>query len=250
MLERSRAISQALANALVYPASVLVVACGTILFLLYFVVPRFEALLTSLSHEPPLAMRLLLAVSTAFRDYGLVAAVAAIAGMGLFAVWRRRAGARAAFDRRLLSLPILGDLLARIESERLAFLLGSLIASGVPVPAAMAATREAVANEAVRTALVEAEHGIERGDGLAAVLRIGGLLPDFALELVRIGEQTGDLAPMLIEASDILRREFEATTARMIGLVAPVSMVALGLLIGAIAFALFGAVMDVYDIAA
>ena len=66
---------------------------------------------------------------------------------------------------------------------------------------------------------------------------------------MRVGEETGDLATMLLKAGDLLRSEVEATTAEMIGLVAPISIVVLGLLIGAVAIALFGTVMEVYDIA-
>jgi general secretion pathway protein F len=75
------------------------------------------------------------------------------------------------------------------------------------------------------------------------------LLPELALELVRVGEETGDLATMLVKAGDILRRDIEATTTELIGLVTPVSIVLLGLLIGVIAYALLGTVMEVYDFA-
>ena len=72
---------------------------------------------------------------------------------------------------------------------------------------------------------------------------------ELALELVRVGEETGDLATMLLKASDILRRDIEAATTELIGLVTPVSVVLLGLLIGVIAYALLGTVMEVYDFA-
>ena len=77
----------------------------------------------------------------------------------------------------------------------------------------------------------------------------GKLLPDTALELVRVGEETGDLATMLAKAGDMLRREIEAATTELIGLVTPISIVLLGLLIGLIAYALLGTVMEVYDFA-
>jgi general secretion pathway protein F len=249
VLERDRAINQSLANALVYPASVLVVACLSISFLLGYVVPRFEALLTTFRHEVPLGLRWLLAVSQGFQDYGLPVALLAVAAIVFILLRRRDAGFRLAVDRWLLSLPAVGALLGKVEVERFAFLLGNLVEAGVQLPAAMAATRAAMTNEAMRAGIAAAERGVERGDSLAAALGATGLLPDIALELVSVGEETGNLAPMLVKASETLRNDFEATTTRLIGLVAPVSMVVLGLLIGMIAFALFGAVMEVYDIA-
>jgi general secretion pathway protein F len=250
VLERNGAISQSLTTALVYPASVLVVACLSIAFLLGYVVPRFETLLTTFRHEAPLGMRWLLAVSQGFQDYGAPVVLIALAAAVFIVVRRRDAGFRLALDRRLLSLPVIGTLIGKVEIERLAFLLGNLVEAGVELPAAVAATRAAINNEALRAGLAAAERRIERGDGVAAALEATELLPDLALELVRVGEETGDLSAMLLKASQILEKEFEATTARMIGLVAPASMVVLALLIGVIALALFGAVMEVYDIAA
>ena len=249
VLERSRAASRALLGALIYPLSVFVVAGISIGFLLTFVVPRFETLLAGFRHEPPLAMRVLLIASAVFQEAALPGLVVLIAAGGFIAFrWRDRRF-RAALDRRLLRLPLIGPLLGKVEAERLAFLLGNLVAAGVALPAAVAATGRAMTHETYRAGLAAAERAIERGDGVTPALTAGGLLPDLACELVRIGEVTGDLAPMLLKAGDILQREVEATGAELIGLVTPVSIVVLGLLVGGIAFALLGTVMEVYDVA-
>jgi len=249
VLERNRAISQALANALIYPASVLVVACLSVSFLLGFVVPRFSALLEGFRHEPPLAMRVLLGVSSLVQDWGLPF-LAVLAAFVAFLIWRRRdALFRLAWSRRLLRAPAIGVLMAKVETERLTFLLGHMIAAGVALPAALAAARDGSGNEALRAGLAEAVRAIERGERVITALAATGLVSDLALELIRVGEETGDLAPMLLKASDILRREIEASTTEWIGLLAPISMVLLGLLVGAIALAIFGTVLQVYDVA-
>jgi general secretion pathway protein F len=177
----------------------------------------------------------------------ILAVLAAL--VAFLAVRTRDAGVRLARSRRLLRVPAIGALIAKIETERLTFLLGNMIAAGVALPSALAAARDGSANEALRAGLAEAGRAIERGERVAAALAATGLVPDLALELVRVGEETGDLAPMLLKASDILRREIEASTTEWIGLVAPLSMVVLGLIIGAIALAIFGTVLEVYDIA-
>jgi general secretion pathway protein F len=248
VLERSRATSRALLGALIYPASVLVVACVSVSFLLAFVVPRFEELLASLQHEPPIAMRILLFASAVFEQAALPVLVIALAIVG-FVVFRwRDAHFRLALDRRLLGLPMAGAFLRKVEAERLAFLLGNLIGAGVTLPAAIAATAAAATHQSSRAGLLAAEQAVERGDSLTVALSAGGLLPDMAAELVRIGEETGDLATMLLKASDILQREIDASSAEMIGLITPVSTILLGLLIGAIAFALLGTILQVYDV--
>src|SRR5205085_6177862 len=249
VLERSRATSRALLGALVYPISVFVVAGISVSFLLGFVVPRFEVLLTSFQREPPFMMRLLLMLSGLFQEFALPGGLLLLLLIAAAAIADRDPRFKLALHRRLLRLPGLGSLMAKIEAERLLHLLGNLVAAGVELPLALAATRAAMSNEAFRSGLEAAERGIERGDGVAASLAAGGMLPDTAGELVRIGEETGDLAAMLLKAGDILRREFEATSAELIALVTPISVVLLGLLIGAVAVAILGTVLEVYDVA-
>ncbi len=249
IIERGRETSRALFGALIYPASVLVVAILSVSFLLSFVVPQFAALLDSFHREPPLTMRVLLTLSTWFQVGALPAALILLM-LVLYVIWRRRDPEfRAGLDRRLLTLPGLGRMLGRSEAERLAFLLGNLIAAGVSVPDALTATGAAMSNTAYRSGLAAAQRAVERGDRLSAALAVGTLLPELALELVRLGEETGDLATMLLKAGDILRRDIEVATTELIGLVTPISIVLLGLLIGFVAYALLGTVMEVYDFA-
>lgn len=249
VLERNRAIAQSFANALIYPASVLVVAGLSISFLLAFVVPRFAVLLETFRHAPPFAMRLLLLASSLFQTMAVpMLLLAALLAAYVVLRWRDRAF-RARLARAAAALPAVGSLIVKLEAERLGFLLGTMIEAGIGLPAALAAAERGTANEAMRLGLVEAARSIERGERIAPALAATRFVPDLALELVRVGEETGDLAPMLHKASDMLHAEIEATATEWIALVAPLSMVALGLLIGAIALAMFSTVLEVYDIA-
>jgi general secretion pathway protein F len=194
-------------------------------------------------------MRVLLALSTAFQTLALPGAVVVLGLIGLFAVRYRDAGFRLAVHKRLLGVPGLGPLIGKIETERMFYFLGNLVSAGVDLPAALAATRAAMTSEAFRAGLLLTEQGIERGDGIAAAFAASLVLPEVAGELVHIGEETGDLAAMLLKAGDILRQESEATSVELIAIVTPISIVLLGLLIGAVAAAILGTVMEVYDFA-
>jgi general secretion pathway protein F len=143
----------------------------------------------------------------------------------------------------------LGTLVAKVETERAALLLGTMIEAGVALPTALDAARAASGNEALRAGLAESQRAVERGERLTRALDAAGAVPPLALELVRVGEETGDLAPMLLKASDMLRKEIEATATEWIALLAPLCLVVLGLLVGLIALALFGTVLEVYDFA-
>jgi general secretion pathway protein F len=206
VLERGRETSRALLGALIYPASVLVVACLSVSFMLAFVVPQFATLLDSFRREPPMAMQVLLLLSGWFQQAALPLMLLALLVVAYLVYRRRDPAFRASLDRRLLSLPGLGRMLAKSEAERLAYLLGNLVAAGVPVPDAVAATGAAMTNANYAAGLAAAERAVARGDRLSAVLAEGKLLPETALELVRVGEETGDLATMLAKAGDMLRR--------------------------------------------
>jgi general secretion pathway protein F len=191
----------------------------------------------------------LLMTSAAFQYLALPGLIIALGIIGLFAVRYRDPGFRLAFHRRLLGLPGLGPLIGKLEAERMFYLLGNLVSAGVALPAALAATRAALTSEAFRAGLQLTEQGIERGDGIATAFAASLVMPVVAGELVRIGAETGDLASMLLKAGDILRQEFAATSVELIAIVTPVSIVLLGLLIGGVAAAILGTVMEVYDLA-
>ena len=118
------------------------------------------------------------------------------------------------------------------------------------MPPAVAATADATPHETVRAGLADAEARIERGDRVSAALATSGVLPEMACELVRVGEETGDLAGMLLKAGEMLQGEVEATSTQLMALITPISIALLGLLIGGIAVAMLGTILEVYDFAA
>ncbi|MBV9826749.1 MAG: type II secretion system F family protein [Alphaproteobacteria bacterium] len=249
VLERSRATSRALLDALIYPATVLFAAVVSVAFLLGFVLPRFEILLSSLQREPPLPMRVLLTLSQAFQVAAMPAGLMLAAALLLLLLRYRDPRFRLSTHRVLLRVPAVGSLIGKLEAERVLHLLGQLVASGVELRSAIAVTREAMPSEASRAGLAISERGIERGDGIAAALAASTILPEMALELARIGDETGDVAPMLLKGGELLRREFEAASRELIGIITPLSIVILGLLIGGVAAAILSTIMDVYNFA-
>jgi general secretion pathway protein F len=247
--ERWRQTAQALVAALAYPAAVLVVGVATLAFLLVFFVQRFEPLLRDLGRALPLQTRILLGASDAAAWAAPAFALALAAMVALAAASRRDPRLALARDRFLLRLPLVGALLRQILAERIMVMLGHLLAARVEFRLALAATSAAIGNRVAAAALEDARAALERGEGPGAALANGDILPEFALELIRIGEETGDLPGMLRRGADLARREAEATTALVLGLVTPVSILALGLAIGAIIWGVFGSVLEVYDIA-
>jgi general secretion pathway protein F len=235
-------------SALIYPISVTIVGLLSTIFLLTFVVPRFEALLRDLKKDLPPATRVLMEISSLVQNWGPIAAVVLAVGAALFALRLRDPRFRLRVDRALLRLPLAGELLAKIEAERFARLLGGLVAAGVPLPAALATAGDAATNRAVAEAAASAVAGIERGDGVAAALAAPAVLPELLIELARVGEETGRLPDMLGKAAEVLKQEVEVTVNRLIGLLTPASTILLGLLVGGLILGVFNAVLEAYDI--
>ena len=248
MLERSHAVAQSLLSSLIYPASVVVVALLSAVLLLGFVVPRFEVLLHDLNRELPPATRLLIGLSGFVQDWGPWLLL--LIGIGVVAFgWRLRdPGFRRRVDHHLLRLPVLGPLLLKIEAERFGRLFGSLIEGGVEIPKALAIAGAASSNRAVTAAIASAEIQVLRGESISGALAAPRVLPELLVELVRVGDETNRLPEVLVRASDILKQEIDATTARAIALLTPATTILLGLLVAALMLGVFNAILEVYDL--
>jgi general secretion pathway protein F len=249
LLERDRAVTQSLVSALIYPASVTVVALVSAAFLVAFVMPRLEAMLSDLHRDLPPTTRLVLALASGAEQI-LPFAIIVGAAAAIYLAWRlREPEFRRRFDQRLLRLPIVGALLLKIEAERFARLFGGLLAADVELLHALATAREAATNRGFAGMLSVAETQIARGDGVAAALAAAPAMPTVLVELTRVGVETGRLPDMLVKAGDVLKQEIEVATTRFLGLITPVSTILLGLLVGGLVLAIFNAILDVYDFA-
>jgi len=248
-LDRAQALRQTMRSALVYPAMLLAVAVGVILVMLLVVVPQFETLLADLGGKLPVATRLLIEVSRAARDWGLVILAGLVLfGFGLVRLLRRPA-LRARWDRLALRLPLVGALIAMAETARLARTLGSLVESGVALPTALGIAGRALDNGALAGALAGVAEGVRQGGGLSRPLAATGMFPKVAIGFLRTGEETAQLGAMLIRLADVLDRDVATTTQRMIALMTPLLTIGLGLAVAGIIAAIFSAILGINDLA-
>ncbi len=186
-LESARELREAVVSALVYPALLLVVGTGAVVFLLTFVLPRFAVILTDLGQTLPLPTRIVLATSHALLTYWWLLAAAAL---GLALAWQvvsRSEAGRLRVDAWLLSLPGMGELLRKIEVGRAVQTLGTLLSAGVPLLGALDVAREGAANRVLAGALGTVHGGVKRGEGLARPMADTGVFPALAIHMVRVG---------------------------------------------------------------
>jgi general secretion pathway protein F len=237
-----------LVSALIYPMLLLAVGSLAIAFLLGFVVPRFAQIFEEAGKELPLPTQVLMDVSQAFRSYGWLAALLIVAGVLLAGRWVRTESGRLRWDRWRLKAPLLGDVSLKLEIARFAKTMGTLLAQAVPIISALRLTREVLSNRRVAAAVEPLIQGVKRGQGLATPLGETGLFPALAVQLVTLGEQTGKLDSMLLELAAIYDREVRVATKRLVALVEPAVILAMGLVVGTIVISTLLAIVSINEV--
>jgi general secretion pathway protein F len=163
----------------------------------------------------------------------------------------RQPESRARIDRQLLRLPLLGGLLVKIDTARMARTLGTLLANGVPLLSALAIARETLGNAVLRDALSETALAVKEGRGLADPLAKAGPFPRLAIHLLSVGEKSGHsghLEAMLLRIADVFDREVRSTVERLMTLLVPALTIALGLIIASIIGAVLAAILSAYQL--
>lgn len=247
-IERSEALKANVRSALTYPAIVLCVAALSIVVLLTAVIPEFKPLFESSGAELPTSTRVVLGLSEAFNEYWWAFG----AGLAIlsYAAWeaRRRPAGRRRIDRWVLASPRLGEVVRNVEVTRYTRTLGTLLGNGVSMLNAVAIAADSLGNTAVRDALGALQHRVKKGEGLAAPLEETGVVPTRAVQLVRVGEESGQLEAMLLKIAAIYDDEVRASVQRFLSFLVPAVTLALGILVAGIIGSILSALLSSYQL--
>jgi general secretion pathway protein F len=236
-LEDQEAVRSRVMTALAYPALMVVVGAGVMLFLLAFVIPKIVVIFEQSKAALPFITILLIKTSALLRSGWWVLLLAA----GCLVYGYRRLVRRESFrfrrDSLLLRIPLLGPLMIRLILSRFAKILGLLLSSGVPVIRALEITGDVVVNRRYRKALAGARVELAEGGSLSVSLRDGTLFPPLLVHMVAVGERGGTLEAMLAKAGAAFEKEFVAAVARVMSLLEPLLVLAMGLVVGTMVIA-------------
>jgi len=205
-------------------------------------VPQFETLFRQSAQVPPLATRAVIAVSAYLRDWGWIVP-AAVLVLWLALRWRyadARRGAR--LHKRALRLPVIGRVISGVSVERLARSLATLLANGVALPEALGLVANTVPNRAIGAVAAAAVDRVKQGDRLADALDEGNVLPPLAVQLIRVGEESGRLVDMLARLADIYAGEVDVSVRRLTAVIEPVLILVIGVVVGGIVLSLLAAI--------
>ncbi len=248
-LERVKALRESVISALIYPAILIVVAVISVFLMLGFVVPRFEALFDDMGEALPLPTQLIVAAGHLVTDWGVVLLVAMVAAAWLFRRWLATPAGRYWRDKRLLNLPVLGEIVRKYELTRFARSMGTLLGNGVPIVSAIRIATDTMGNHRLRAAMDGVAPSIKQGGRLADALEKSALFTPLGLNMVRLGEETGRLDAMLLELARVHDSEVQAGVKRALTLIEPMLILTLGAIIAAIIVSILMGILSVNDLA-
>ncbi len=248
-MERQRALRESVVSATIYPAILLAVAVLSLIAMLGFVVPQFEKLFTDMGDALPLPTRIVMNMGQAFTQYGLLIGLL-LAGAGvLLARWAKSSAGRHWWQARLLRLPLVGRLALKYQITLFSRSLGTLLGNGVPMLTALHIATETVGNTVLQQALARVAPIVKEGGRVVQALTATGIFEPLAINLIRVGEETGRVGPMMLELANILNREVETGIKRLLTLVEPVLILVLGVLIAAIIVSILLGILSINDLA-
>ncbi len=238
-LEKAAALTQQVRGAFAYPLVVAAIGVLVISVILWRVVPVFSELYESLDAELPLLTRVVVDASRSFGSWALGASTAVVGvALGVTRIRRTEQGG-VWCDRLALRIPMLGGLLRRAGISRFCRTLSVLTGAGVPVLEGLEIARRAVGNRHLEGAISGVRSRVEAGASLAIPLRQTGLFPPMVVQMVAVGERTGELEVSLEKVAEFYEEDVRRMTATMLPLIEPLLILILGLVIGAIVIAMY-----------
>jgi type IV pilus assembly protein PilC len=238
-VEKAVKLKSAVKSALIYPVSVISIACLVVGALLKFVVPIFANMFNSMGVDLPLPTHIVIMLSNFVgRFWWLMLLSLVFAWIGVKYI-RKDPKGRYMFDKMLLNLPVLGSVLRKIAVARFTRTLGTLITSGVPILEGLTITARTSGNAVLEDALLKVRKAVEEGRTIVDPLKECGVFPNMVTQMIGVGEATGAMDAMLQKIADFYEDEVDAATKDMLTLLEPIMIGFLGIAVGGIVISLY-----------
>ena len=246
-LESAQELKDYIKSAMVYPVFLVGVGGVSIIILLTFVIPKFSIIFSDMGQTIPLSTQFLLGISHLLQSYWW--AILAVLGTGYFFLrkYLKTPAGRLKFDRKKMTFPVVGELIKKIEVARFARTLGTLTKSGVPILQALMLVKDIMGNKVVSAAMGNVYTRVKEGDRLSKPLRDTGIFPPLAIQMITVGEETGRLDRMLLRVAESYEKMVRNTVKRLISLLEPTMILAMGLVVGFVVVSMLMAVFSMNE---
>ncbi len=245
--ERQSELNGKVKSALYYPIAILIVAIAVVIFLLLKVVPQFVSMFEDFGAQLPLPTRILLGTSEFMQNYWYVIfAVLAVIAVALYYYKQTQKGSYK-FDQLILQIPIIGNMMKKVYISRITSTLAILLNSGVDLLSSLAIVEDVVGNEVYGQILTEARIQVREGVNLSDPLSESREFPKMVVQMIKVGEEAGNVGQMLEKISSFFDREVEASVESSISLIEPVMIVFLAVIVGFVAISIVTPMFDMFQ---
>lgn len=245
--EKAQSLARRVKGALVYPIVVVSVAVAILSFIMIFIIPKFEKIFLEFKMKLPYLTELLIAISRAFVKYWYIIPIIPIAITVTFKLIRLNKSGAYILDKIKLKIPVMGMIVEKTIVARTMRTLGTLIASGVPILEALSIVRETAMNAVFEEMFQRVYESIREGETIAHPMKECRLVDDMVVNMIDVGEETGDLDTMLNKVADVYEEEVDVLVESLISLLEPLMIVVLGFIVGTIVIALFMPLLELLD---
>ncbi len=246
-LETSQELKDFVKSAMVYPLFLLGVGGLSIIVLMIYVIPNFSVIFADMGNAIPWSTKLLLQTSALFRSYWWVLILATVASYFLSVWYLKSEKGILRFDALKMKLPLIGDLITKIEVGRITRTLGTLIESGVPILEAILLVKDIVNNKTIAGSLDGLYDKVKEGERLSQPLSNIDIFPSLAIHMIKVGEETGNLSGMLLKVADNYDKVVKNLVKRVVSLLEPVMILMMGVVIGSIVVSMLMAIFSMND---
>lgn len=230
-----------------YPLIVLGIAVIVIIIMMAFVLPTFEKMLTSMGVELPLITKVLMTVSSFMKEY-IVFIIGGLTLAVVFAVrYVRSPEGKREFDKLVLKLPVIKNIAVKIATARLCRTLGTLVHSGVPIIQAIEVSEATSGNSVIIDGLARAKDSIREGEGIAGPLESTGVFSPMVIQMIAVGEETGNLDGMLKKVAEFYEKEVKYTADNLSSMIEPLLIGILGTVIGGMIISILLPMLKIYE---
>lgn len=246
-LDRSYELASKTKNALIYPAFVVGTFVIVMILMLTIVIPKLSSILTDTGQEIPVYTKIVISMSNFLTNYGIFLLILIV--VGVFFLWRfaQSETGRNSLSRFKLDIPYIGSLYKTLYLSRIADNMNTMLSSGISMVRAIEITASVVGNQVYKDILIEVSDSVKTGSSFSDSLGAYEEIPSILVQMVRIGEETGELGNILETLAKFYKREVDNAVDTLVGLIEPIMIVALGLGVGLL---LTSVLLPIYNITA
>ena len=236
---RRQKLASRLRNALIYPSVILVLMAIVGIIMMVFVIPKLMAIFKSMHARLPLATRLIIQISSFFKNYWLLVIIASFVILVIYFMVSKTTVYRSVADKVILYVPIIAPIIKKINNALISQTLESLIRSGVPLLRSLEITAGTIGNLYFRRSIIEAKEKVKKGETLSsALIKHPQLYPMMTIQMIQVGESTGQTADMLGQIAKFYESEVNDLTKNLSSIIEPVLLVVIGVAVGIFAISI------------